>query len=197
MLFRAAILDGIRAGRVTLAFRHWRRPTVRGGGTLRTPVGHLHIGAVDIIDPQDISEADARRAGHASRKALLEELQRRDEGDVYRIEFGPLVADPRIELRRSRIEDHATLEGLQQRIARLDRSASGRAWTRRTLELLRDHPGVRAEELCQHLHMDKEPFKINVRKLKNMGLTISLGTGYRLSPRGETLLAHLIARTNA
>ena len=33
------------------------------------------------------------------------------------------------------------------------------------------------------------PFKEDVRKLKNLGLTISLGVGYRLSPRGEAFLA--------
>ena len=33
------------------------------------------------------------------------------------------------------------------------------------------------------------PFKIDVRKLKNLGLTISLPIGYELSPRGEAYLA--------
>ena len=37
--------------------------------------------------------------------------------------------------------------------------------------------------------MELLPFKLHVRKLKNLGLTISLGTGYRLSPRGESYLA--------
>lgn len=31
MLFTAAVLEGIAAGRVTLAFRRWRRPTVKAG----------------------------------------------------------------------------------------------------------------------------------------------------------------------
>ena len=29
------------------------------------------------------------------------------------------------------------------------------------------------------------PFKLDVRKLKNLGLTLSLDVGYRLSPRGQ------------
>ncbi len=33
------------------------------------------------------------------------------------------------------------------------------------------------------------PFKLDVRKLKARGLTISLEKGYRLSPRGERYLA--------
>jgi hypothetical protein len=32
------------------------------------------------------------------------------------------------------------------------------------------------------------PFKLDVRKLKELGLTESLPIGYRLSPRGETVL---------
>ncbi len=34
-------------------------------------------------------------------------------------------------------------------------------------------------------------FKLNVRKLKALGLTESLEVGYRLSPRGRTVLARL------
>ena len=49
MLFRQEFLDGIREGRVTLAFRRWRRPTVRAGGTLMTPIGQLQIGDVRPI----------------------------------------------------------------------------------------------------------------------------------------------------
>jgi hypothetical protein len=37
--------------------------------------------------------------------------------------------------------------------------------------------------------MERLPFKANVRKLKALGLTESLDVGYRLSPRGEALLA--------
>jgi hypothetical protein len=32
------------------------------------------------------------------------------------------------------------------------------------------------------------PFKLDVRKLKNLGLTISLVVGYELSPRGQAFL---------
>jgi hypothetical protein len=32
---------------------------------------------------------------------------------------------------------------------------------------------------------------LNVRKLKNLGLTISLGTGYRISPRGRMVMNKL------
>ena len=50
------------------------------------------------------------------------------------------------------------------------------------------HPGVRAGDLCAQVGQERDLFKVNVRKLKALGLTESLGTGYRLSPQGRALL---------
>jgi hypothetical protein len=36
--------------------------------------------------------------------------------------------------------------------------------------------------------LELQPFKLNVRKLKALGLTESLEVGYRLSPRGAAFL---------
>lgn len=49
MLFKKAFLEKIRDGRVTLAFRRWRRPTVKSGGTLLTAVGELPIVSVTQV----------------------------------------------------------------------------------------------------------------------------------------------------
>lgn len=188
MLFRQQFLDGIRKGIVTLAFRRWRRPSVRAGGTLLTPVGELQIGAVDRVPLDGISEEDARRAGYESREALLAELALRAEGEVYRIELGPLRADPRLALRDSPVTDPGEARELLQRLDRLDAHATGGPWTLRTLEVLSAHPGVRAGDLCRLVDQEKAQFKLNVRKLKSLGLTESLGTGYRLSARGKALI---------
>jgi hypothetical protein len=40
------------------------------------------------------------------------------------------------------------------------------------------------------------PFKLDVRKLKELGLTESLKIGYRLSPRGIAVLERLVARSS-
>jgi predicted transcriptional regulator len=61
-------------------------------------------------------------------------------------------------------------------------------WTRSTLELIEARPEVRAGDLAEQVGREMHPFKLDVRKLKNLGLTVSLGTGYRLSPRGEAYL---------
>ncbi len=188
MLFRQEFLNGIREGRITLAFRRWRRPSVRAGGTLMLPIGQLQIGDVRTISEDDIAARDATRAGYASRQALLDELSARKEGKLYRIELGALGPDPRVALRASATLGDEEAEALTRRLDRLDAHAADGAWTRRVLEVIRDRPAVRAGDLCYAVAMERLPFKVNVRKLKAMGLTESLEVGYRLSPRGEALL---------
>ncbi len=190
MLFRREFLDGIRDGTITLAFRRWRRPTVREGGTLLTPVGQLHIESVKEVTHSSISVKEARQAGYDSRETLLAELRRRKEGAVYRIELGPLRPDPRIALRDSATTGQE-LQELRKRLQRLDSRASGQSWTLRVLEILSSHSGTRAGDLCGLVDQAKDDFKRNVRKLKNLGLTESLEIGYRLSPRGKALLDNL------
>src|SRR3954462_11046042 len=73
VLFRQDVLRRIGEGEVTLAFRRWRRPTVKSGGTLRTKVGVLAIESVEVIDEHDVTDADARRAGAEDREAVLRE----------------------------------------------------------------------------------------------------------------------------
>ena len=63
MLLKQATLRGIRDGAVTLAFRRWRRPTVRTGGTLLTALGQLEVETVDAVELAQITESDATAAG--------------------------------------------------------------------------------------------------------------------------------------
>ena len=193
MIFRQPFLRGLQNGTLTLAFRRWRRPSVKSGGTLLTAVGLLHIGAIEIVDVEDISNCDAQRAGYDRRETLLSELNERTEGKVYRIELGPLEPDPRIALRQRRPDD-SELQELMVRLDRLDARSGGAPWTRRVLDVVAAHPAVRAGDLCAKVRQERNAFKLNVRKLKHLGLTESLEIGYRLSPRGEALLARLRER---
>jgi len=43
VLFTKAVLDGIAAGRITVAYRRWDRPRAVVGGRQRTRVGVLAI----------------------------------------------------------------------------------------------------------------------------------------------------------
>lgn len=192
MLLRRDTLDGIARGEISLAFRRWRRPTVRSGGTLLTGSGKLQIGAVTVVHLDDITVEEARRAGFDSREAVLAELARPGDGDLYRIELGRIEADPRIALRETSLDSREAQE-LHARLARLDRASPVGPWTIMTLQAIRDNPGLRAGDMCRQVGQDRDRFKPNVRKLKNLGLTISLEVGYRLSPRGAAYLEHVSA----
>jgi hypothetical protein len=192
MLFRQTILDGLRRGTVTVAFRRWHRPSVRAGGTLLTPVGQLSIASVSPVALLQISEADALRAGYESLSSLLAELRKVADGAFYRIEFGALQPDPRRALRESLPREDEERDAVAERLRRLDARSHEGPWTLRTLEVIRSHPGVRAGTLSGLLGQEKEAFKLNVRKLKGLGLTESLEIGYRLSPRGAHFLRSVL-----
>ncbi|MDP2376993.1 hypothetical protein [Reyranella sp.] len=120
--------------------------------------------------------------------ALKAELSGRGDGDIYRIEVRHAGDDPCIALRaRSRM---AAAERAKL-LARLQRLDGGKPWTERTLGLIAENPGARAAELAMKAGQQAITFKINVRKLKSLGLTESLEIGYRLSPRGRALLAQM------
>lgn len=187
MLFRQATLTEIAAGRVTRAFRRWKRATVKAGGTLKTRAGLLAIDSVKVIRESTITDAAAKQAGFATRAEVLAELAGR-EGDLYEIRFRRLGEDPRIALRQNARLNKDDLAGLQTRLARLDAHSARGPWTMQVLRLIEQHPQRRAVELAQLMGYDKPSFKINVRKLKNLGLTESLEIGYRRSPRGRAFL---------
>ena len=189
MLLDKQTLEGIEQGRITLAFRRWKRPTVKAGGTLRTPIGVLQIRKVERTTVDAISEEDARNAGEPSKEALLKRL--RPTGGLHRVAFELGGDDPRIALRRSDDLNDEDVEAIERRLARMDKNG---AWTQRTLELIAQNPGTRAADLAPLLNQERLAFKANVRKLKELGLTISLERGYTLSPRGE---AYLKRRTPA
>jgi hypothetical protein len=186
MLIDQATLARIVDGSVTLAFRRWKRPTVKAGGTLLTSVGELRITAVDVVHPADIDEVQARSAGFESADELRSALAEREGDRVYRIGLAFAGPDPRVEL-RARVPEGEELESLLQRLARW-------TWVEHALRLIRDHPAVRAADLAFRMHMETARFKAYVRRLKGLGLTESLEIGYRLSPRGAAVLEHLEAR---
>jgi hypothetical protein len=189
MLFEMRFWPLIADGSVTVTFRRWRRLQVRVGGRYRTPGGIVEVDSVDTVEPADIEDVDATRSGYPSAGALVNDLRGPADLPVYRIGFhavgGP---DPRAELAD---DDKLSAEGLaelQRRLVRLDRASSHGPWTMATLEAIATRPGVRAPDLAADFGRETLAFKTDVRKLKNLGLTISLKVGYRLSARGAAYL---------
>lgn len=190
MLLRVEQLKRIKAGEISLIFRRWRKPTVKTGGSLKTAVGLLTIVTVERFALTKIRATDARKAGYPSLQTLLDELKERD-GDVYRIEIRHGGEDPRIALRSDDSLNSAELEKVANRLTRMDRTSSSGQWTQTVLELIERHPKTRAADLAKLVDAENDRLKINVRKLKNLGLTVSHDVGYELSPRGRKLLAFL------
>lgn len=211
MLLRRDVLDRIAAGEIDLVYRLWRKPTVKAGGRLRTAVGELSILAVDVIDPATIEDVDAARAGFASAAEARASLVPKPAGPggaggaadravgrartarpdgtsrPYRIAVAYAGSDGRAAVR----EDTAAgaLLEVQKRLRRMDRHRMSAPWTHQVLTMIAEHPGRRAPDLAAELGRDTLTFKADVRKLKELGLTESLRVGYRLSPRGQALLA--------
>ncbi|TWF75448.1 hypothetical protein FHX44_111332 [Pseudonocardia hierapolitana] len=180
---RRPVLDAIAAGTVTCAFRRWDRPRVRVGGSQRTQIGVLEFTSVDPVEASDLTLEDARAAGFAD-LAALQEAQRGD-GQLYRVGLRLAGPDPRVALRAKRRLSQAERAEIDTRLARMDRSSPHGPWTAAVLQLIAENPGVRAPDLAARMGRETLPFKRDVRKLKELGLTESLEVGYRLSPRGR------------
>lgn len=187
MLFKARILDAIAQGEINLAFRRWSRPTVKEGTRLRTPVGAIVIGKVTPIEIDGLTAEDAKRAGFNDVRALLSDLRAGEEKTIFRIELASVEPDDRIGRQNAGLTkvEAADLIAL---LARWDKSAPMHNYYKIILRLIAERPGIAAIDLATSLGVEKPKFKRDVRKLKELGLTISLDTGYRLSPRGERVL---------
>lgn len=83
MLLKLELLEQIKAGEVDLVFRRWSRPSVKPGGTLKTRIGLLQIGAITDMDAEDVSETDARRAGFADVAAFRKWLDTMKPGHLF------------------------------------------------------------------------------------------------------------------
>jgi hypothetical protein len=104
---------------------------------------------------------------------------------VYRIVLRRVGPDPREALRAAADLSDAEVAHIRARLDRLDRASSHGPWTDAVLAVIAERPGVRAPDLADSFGLETQPFKVDVRKLKALGLTESLKVGYRISPRGE------------
>jgi len=190
MLFERRLKEGIRKGTITVAFRRWRRPQVTAGHRYRTGTDLIEMSSVAIVAPSSVTRADARRAGYENVQALLADLRGGPDLPVYRLAFRRLdEPDPRAVLAADDALAPADVDDISRRLARLDGSGAGPPWTLATLRAIDAHPALRAGDLAAILGQERDRLKLRVRSLKNLGLTISLATGYRLSPRGAAYLS--------
>ena len=128
------------------------------------------------------------------RSSLVEYLSRRakvpleDGASLYRVAFrvtqdapeGPPAFDHKL--------TESGRDELSARLAKTDRLSQHGRWTEETLALIAANPRVPASRLAAIVERETLPFKADVRKLKRLGLTLSLEVGYELSPRGKAFL---------
>ena len=185
MLFSADSWPGIADGSITVTFRAWKRPQAKVGGRYR--IAGMLIEATDVrqVRVDEITDDDARRAGATDRRRAAVAARRRRSGVACRLRVRRPRRPDRPPQRDAR---RRTSTDVIARLARLDRNG---AWTRQTLQLIERYPGIVSTTLARHAGQERPAFKLNVRKLKELGLTESLDIGYRLSPRGEAVLRML------
>ncbi len=145
---------------------------------------------VDIITPADITAELARAAGFPDAPAAVADL-RGDPGlPLYCIRFRPLDGpDPRDQLAATASLSGDEAAAIAARLARMDAASKRGPWTSAVLAQIADRPAVSSALLAETLDWERPDFKLHVRRLKALGLTISLDVGYRLSPRGAAYLA--------
>lgn len=189
MLLKNVVIDEIKAGKITLIFRRWKKAGVKAGGTQMTQRGVLGIDAVDVLTEKQITEIDARNAGFESKEELLAQMLDRDEPtEIYRIAVRFVGEDPRKELRQNAELSNEEIADIIAKLRKLDAGSQRGNWTRLYLQIIHDQPNTHAAILAKQIGLDIPRFKPWVRKLKALGLTESLRPGYRLSPRGEKVL---------
>ena len=190
--FEQRLRDGIHSGVVVVAFRRWKRSQVVPGGRYRTGIDMVEVESVDVVEPSSVDAAQAREAGYASVGELLGDLRGDPSLPVYRIRLRRIdEPDPRDELARAAALTEADVAAITSRLARMDRSGSRGPWTGAVLALIADQPGTVSTVLAEAIGWERQDFKLHVRRLKELGLTLSLDVGYRLSPRGESYLNYL------
>ncbi|SFB86356.1 hypothetical protein SAMN05421747_101577 [Parapedobacter composti] len=191
MLFRGAHLQGIKSGEITMAFRKWQKVSVKSGSLLHTSVGLLEIGKIEAVNENDITDKDAVQAGFVDKKQLLKSFNHNSTGTIFKISVRYHAEDPRIKLREQTGLSEQQFEDLKDRLERLDRYSKQGYWTQKVLLTIKNNPNLHAIGVAELTGFEKEWLKLNIRKLKNLGLTISHNIGYEISPLGSEYLSKL------
>lgn len=94
LLFKKKFIPAIRAGQKTQTIRLWKHCRMRAGQRSYIPgVGHIRIVAVEQVELDQLSDADARPDGFDSIEQLRAEIERLYPDQIaagyraYRIQF--------------------------------------------------------------------------------------------------------------
>lgn len=188
MLFKQKHLDGIKAGTISLAFRKWKKLAVSAGSLVKTSVGVIKIISVKEISLHQITDSEANKAGFSTAHSLIQLLENQKEGMIYKIEVAFDSEEPQSELEENVMLDDDEFESIKAALDHLDKFSKVGKWTTKTLQAIHENPKMKAADLAVKAKKEKEWLKLNIRKLKALGLTISHEPGYTLSSKGREYL---------
>ena len=183
----------IAAGKLTVTWRLWKYAHVKAGkqynlGSWDGAPGSIYIDDVRTVRVADLTAGDAREVGRADVASLVAACAAHTRATVtpdtllYRVAFHwspDILTKPTL-----------PLDEIEKRLARLDASSPYGPWTLQTLRLVEENPQVISRDLARQLDIPRPEFKLLVRKLKGLGLTISYPIGYELSELGMAYLDH-------
>ncbi len=193
--FTAADHARVASGDLTVTWRLWKYPHVKAGKVYSTGFGHVFIEDVRQLSAALVTDADAAEAGLPDARALIDLARSHTGAEVdaetllYCVRFHYLHEAP--------ARPELSLDEIAARLQRLDRASPLGPWTVAVLRLIEANPTVVARLLAPELGWPTPEIKARVRKLKALGLTISLGVGYELSELGQRYLDSLDAWSEA
>lgn len=188
LLFRKPFHAGLVDGTIRLTFRAWDKPHVRAGGRYRChPIGVLEVDRITAVRVADITDEDARLCGFPDRPALLAFMDT-DREEVFRVDLHHGGDGDRVQIALDAALSAEDVATIREELKKMG------DWTKKTLAIIEKHPRAAASQLAKKLGRETEPFKIDVRKLKKLGLTQSFEIGYEISPRGRAYLDAITSR---
>jgi len=194
LLFKQKDLKGIKSGEVSLAFRSWKTARVKKSSLIKSAVGLIRIVDIYKVKRSAISHRESRQAGFDDLEQLLSSLNS-DNQEVFKVSLQFHSEDPRIALRNKTTLSHDEFKLLLTKLKKMDSGKFG-SWTMEVMQAIKQNPGLSSTELATIVSREKHWLKIHIRKLKNLGLTISESVGYRLSPLGEYYLMQRRRKTD-
>jgi hypothetical protein len=194
MLFADKELDGVRSGRITVAFRQWSEPKVDPGEVYEAPeLGLIKVLDVSPVRLRKVSASDARAAGADTLFDFFEIFRTRnpdcnlDNAQVYRVRF-QYVGGPR---KTPKPPTMGLIMAVSKRLEEIDRRARTGAWTLGYLEVLGSRIGISSHELIHELDETPNRLKKRLAKLRQHNLITRSAEGYALTTLGGLVLRFL------
>jgi hypothetical protein len=198
LLFTANDHQRVISGEIRQTFRLWKYAHVKAGRTYPASFGgRLQISEVDLMPAAVVTQEDALLAGLTSIEEVWQMAGSHTKTIVtpdtmlFRVAFTYLPElDGAPSLSDTALRD---IDTVVEKLRRMDASSRGGPWTATTLRLIAEHPARRAGDLMLMANRNHlASFKADVRKLKSLGLTVSLTVGYKLSEAGQKVLECLL-----